>query len=156
MKTAGGALAGLLLMSLAVAGCGPQQAVMVNGDEQPPATVVEVEGSDVPALLIDEESVQRIGIDTAVVQPAARGPISAKQRRSLVKIPYAAVVYMSDGSAWAFAPSSPRTYRRTPITVADIRGDQAILSSGPAVGSEVVTVGAPELLGVELNINGEN
>lgn len=158
MKTAGGAAIGLLFVSLAMTACGPTQSgAAVAGDEQPPATVVEVPGSDVPSITINDESVDRIGVSTAVVEAAGSvTAIPAKAKRVRVAIPYSAVVYMSDGSTWAFAPGSPQTYRRTPITIADIRGDQAILSAGPQVGSEVVTVGAPELLGVELNINGEN
>lgn len=159
MKTSGGAAFGVLLVSLALAGCGPAASGSAAGDEQPPATIVEVPGSDIPSIMVNDESVDRIGIATAVVQAAGAaivGPAKTKRGPSPVAIPYPAVVYLSDGSTWAFAPGSPQTYRRTPITVADIRGDQAILSSGPVVGSEVVTVGAPELLGVELNINGEN
>ena len=41
------------------------------------------------------------------------------------------------------------------ITVAAIKGHSALLSSGPTVGARVVTVGAPELLGAEYDISGE-
>jgi hypothetical protein len=37
------------------------------------------------------------------------------------------------------------------ITVDSINADQAVLSAGPAVGTPVVTVGAAELLGVEVS-----
>jgi hypothetical protein len=44
---------------------------------------------------------------------------------------------------------------RRPITVTVIRGDVALLSTGPPVGARVVTVGTAELLGTEYNISGE-
>jgi hypothetical protein len=44
---------------------------------------------------------------------------------------------------------------RQRITVRAIEGSTAVLTSGPAAGSAVVTVGAPELLGTEYNISGE-
>jgi len=42
-----------------------------------------------------------------------------------------------------------------PIKVASIQGDTAVLSDGPAPGTEVVTVGGEELLGTEFAIEGE-
>ena len=61
---------------------------------------------------------------------------------------------------------SPRRHRReilvgrtdlvrAPIQVASIQGDTAVLSDGPAPGTEVVTVGGEELLGTEFAIEGE-
>ena len=46
-------------------------------------------------------------------------------------IPYAAVVYDTDGSAWTYVNTAPRTYRREPITIADIDGDTAVLAAAP-------------------------
>jgi hypothetical protein len=85
------------------------------------------------------------------------------------------VVYASDGSAWAYVNPAPRTYVRARIAVATIQGDLAVLSDGPAGpsgagrvtgpgaapvdrpadGTAVVTRGAPELLGAEAEIAGE-
>jgi len=44
---------------------------------------------------------------------------------------------------------------REPLTVAAVQGDTAVLSTGPADGTQVVTVGAPLLVGVEAQIAGE-
>jgi hypothetical protein len=70
-------------------------------------------------------------------------------------IPYSAVVYDNDGSTWAFVNTGPRTFVRQRITVGAIQGSTAVLTAGPAPGAAVVTVGAPELLGTEYNISGE-
>ena len=70
-------------------------------------------------------------------------------------IPYSAVVYDTDGSTWTYVNTTGRTFVRDRITVAAIEGHSALLSAGPAVGARVVTVGAPELLGAEYDISGE-
>jgi hypothetical protein len=64
-------------------------------------------------------------------------------------------VYDTDGSTWTYVESAPRTFVRDRITVASIDGPTAVLASGPAPGAQVVTVGAPELLGAEYDISGE-
>ena len=77
-------------------------------------------------------------------------------RRGTYKlIPYSAVVYDNDGSTWAFVNTGPRTFVRQRITVGAIQGNTAVLTAGPAPGAAVVTVGAPELLGTEYDISGE-
>ena len=47
------------------------------------------------------------------------------------------------------------TYQRAPIAVSTIVGDQVTLSSGPPVGTPVVSQAAAELVGVETGIDGE-
>jgi hypothetical protein len=70
-------------------------------------------------------------------------------------ISYSAVVYDSDGASWAFSAPSPRTYVRVPIEISSIIGKTVQLKSGPPVGTQVVVVGAPELVGAEAGISGE-
>ena len=41
---------------------------------------------------------------------------------------------------------------REPVTVDDVEADVAILSSGPEIGTPVVTVGVAELFGTENGI----
>ena len=70
-------------------------------------------------------------------------------------IPYSAVIYGVEGGVWTYTSAGPLTFVRAPITVASIQGDTAVLSEGPAPGTEVVTVGGEELLGTEFAIEGE-
>jgi hypothetical protein len=70
-------------------------------------------------------------------------------------IPYSAVIYGIEGGVWTYTAAGPLTFVRAPITVASVQGDTAVLSKGPAPGTEVVTVGAEELLGTEFAIEGE-
>ena len=70
-------------------------------------------------------------------------------------IPLAAVLYDKDGKTWTYTTSEPLTFVPQEVVIARIDGDTAILTSGPAPGTEVVTVGAAELLGAEYGVPGE-
>jgi hypothetical protein len=70
-------------------------------------------------------------------------------------VSYSAVVYDADGRSWAYSSPSPRTFVRVPIEISSITGKTVQLKSGPPVGTQVVVVGAPELVGAEAGISGE-
>jgi len=54
-----------------------------------------------------------------------------------------------------FVETEPLAYLRTPVTVAARSGDQVVLTDGPPADTEVVTVGAAELVGIETGLDGE-
>lgn len=68
--------------------------------------------------------------------------------------PYSAVLYDLSGSTWMYTRSAALTFVRERVSVDYIEGDQAILSEGPTVGTEVVVVGATQLFGTELKVGG--
>jgi len=70
-------------------------------------------------------------------------------------VPYDAVVYGPNGETWVFVSTEPLTFFRYPVNIEYIEGDLAVLSEGPAAGTEVVTVGAAELFGSELEFEEE-
>ena len=142
-RTAAALLSVCLLAAPALAGCSRTSAEADTGVA--PASVEEVQGSDVKKVTLTRDAAAAIGIETA---PAA---LSGGR----LTVPYSAVVYYLDGSAWTYTATAERQYLRVPITVAAINGDRATLTSGPAVGTPVVVLGAPELLGAELEIAGE-
>ena len=129
---------------LALAGC---QTVSANAEADAanaPASVETAADGGPSRLTLVEDAAQRLGLETAPVEARPNG----------LSIPYAAVVYDADGAAWTFVELEPRVYERAPITISGIEGDRATLSSGPAPGTAVVTVGAAELVGVEAGISG--
>ena len=136
----------LTASALALAACGTAPAPELAS----PAQVVPVAGSSIPRLELTDGAVQRLGIQIRPVAAAAPGTAGATK-----VIPYAAVVYDTDGSSWTYVEIAADTYVRQPITVTVIRQDVALLSAGPALGARVVTVGSAELLGTEYNISGE-
>jgi hypothetical protein len=69
--------------------------------------------------------------------------------------PYASIIYDLDGDAWVYTVSAPLTFVRQEVVVELIKGDDAYLKEGPPAGTQVVTVGVPELYGTEVGVNGE-
>jgi hypothetical protein len=64
-------------------------------------------------------------------------------------IPYSAVFYDASGQTWTYVNPEPLVYTRQRITVDYVEGDMAVLTSGPAAGTRVVSVGAVLLYGAE-------
>jgi hypothetical protein len=131
---------GVLATALALGGCADKSS---EAELTGPAKLVAVKGRDVPQVVItDKKAIERLGLEYGAVAEAAGSK----------SIPYAAVVYDSEGNTWTYTSPKALTFERTPITVASITGDEAKLTAGPPAGTEVVTVGAAELLGVEAEI----
>ena len=134
----------LVAGGLTVAGCGAS----AQGAPSPPDEVASVHtppGGGPGIITLSQAAHDRLAVETAVV---AAGPAG-------LGIPYAAVVYEPDGTAWVYAQADPLTYQRAPITITGITGDQVTLAAGPPPGTLVVSQGAAELVGVETGIDGE-
>lgn len=143
-----GTVALLMVLGLVLAGCA--QPAADTTAEDPPAVVEPIEGSDLSRITLTARAAERIGIVTAEVAPAPAGSGTAA-----TAIPYGAVLYDIDGATWTYTSPEPLVFVRQAIDVDSIRGDVAVLSEGPLAGTAVVTVGAAELLGAELGVEGE-
>ncbi len=109
-----------------------------------PATVEEVAGGDVKQVTFTSDAAERVGLESAI----------AEQAIGQTTIPYAALIYDGQGSPWVYAMSGDLTFLRTAIVVDRIDGDRVWLSDGLPPGARVVTVGATEVYGAELEIGG--
>lgn len=117
-------------------------------EESPsPAQIEPLGTSGINRVVLSEEAAERIGIATAPVRLA---PVAAKQR---LVLPYAAVVYDETGVAWVFTNPKPLTFVRARLVVDHVTGSQVVLSAGPPAGTRVVTVGAAELFGSEIEFD---
>ncbi|MDP9185052.1 MAG: hypothetical protein M3O29_05225, partial [Actinomycetota bacterium] len=105
-----------------------------------------IEGSDVAQVTLSEEAAGRIDVQTRPVEAAGHAQLT---------IPYAAVLYDPAGDTWTYTSPDPFVFVRESIDVIEIDGDQALLSDGPPPGTQVVTVGAAELLGTEYEVGEE-
>jgi hypothetical protein len=108
-----------------------------------PAVVEAIEGSDISKVTLTQRASERLDIQTAdvteeTVDGAAR-----------IIVPYSAVIYETDGSTWVYTSPEPLVFVRMAITVEKISGDIAILTEGPEVGTQVVSVGGAMLYGTE-------
>jgi hypothetical protein len=108
----------------------------------PPPARIQRAADGRSSVVLSRAGLQRLGLRTASAQPAG-GPGGA------VLIPYAALLYQPDGSTVVYTVAGPRTYTRLTITVSKIQGSEVDVSRGLPAGTQVVTAGAEELLGVQ-------
>lgn len=138
----------VLLAGLGMAGCKSSSPTEAEADGA--ATVTEVPGQDgIHRVELTEDGAERIGLQTAVV----RGPAAAGQ--PALSVPLSAVLYDQSGATWVFVSTGKLAFQRARVSIRAVAGDQALLASGPAVGSAVATIGAAELLGAEDGVPGE-
>ena len=79
------------------------------------------------------------------------GTVSAAPGNRL-RVPSSTVFYDSNGSTWVYTNPTALTFVRHAVSLERISGPVALLSTGPALGSRVVTVGVPELQGADAGI----
>jgi hypothetical protein len=109
---------------------------------------LESTGPDQPArVILTEEAQHRVQLQTTLVKPHGAD----------VSLDHAALVYDKKGKPWVFTVIGPLTYIRAAVGIKEVNENSVvILSSGPPAGTEVVTVGAIELWGTELEIAGKH
>jgi hypothetical protein len=128
--------------ALLLGGCADTATSDSEGD--PAATVEEVAGAAAPKVTLTDLAVERLQLTTAPVTAGAEG--------KGLRVPYAAVVYDTDGAAWVYTSPAKNAYVRSQVTITAIDGTVATLSAGPPAGTPVVTVGTAELLGAEAGL----
>lgn len=131
---------------LALSGCGASAQGATPAAAEKPGSLVAGNDGGPGTVTLSEAAERRLGIQTAPVSAVAGGRLT---------VPYAAVVYQPDGSAWAYVQISPRHFQRQPLVILGISGNTVTLGSGPPAAKAVVVQGAAELVGVETGIDGE-
>jgi hypothetical protein len=164
-----------LVAAVGLAACSQASADPAPSHEEP-AHVEAIEGSELSRVILTEKAAERTGIQTAPVEelqvggtppagatpmagatpgaaatPLAGGtpPAGAAARKV---IPYGALLYDPQGQTWVYVSPEPLVFVRQAVAVERIDGDRVILTEGPEVGTQVVTVGAPELYGTEFGV----
>ncbi|MEA2615528.1 MAG: hypothetical protein QOE72_1311 [Chloroflexota bacterium] len=148
--------AGLIVVGLGLTGCGTTKADYGEVSQAGPAKVEPVKGTDLNRVTLTSDAASKLGVQTAPVEagvaPASTDGAGAAPETT---VPASAVIYDKDGNTWVYVVTRALTYERQAVGIARIDGDTAVLRSGPAPGTRVVTVGAQELLGAELGVAGE-
>ena len=144
-------VAAALPLSLSLAGCGPK-------DDSPnaytPATLVPLPSATatlpgyghVRQVRLTPLAEQRVRVQTVTVVPGGG---------SQTRVPITAVIYDPEGVPWVYVPDGGDAYTRHAITIAQYGGGTVDLSAGPQAGTQVVVVGAAELLGTEYGVGEE-
>jgi hypothetical protein len=74
---------------------------------------------------------------------------TSESKVEVLVIPFKAVLHDIHGGQWVYAKTADHAYTRNRIQVARLAGPDAVLSSGPPLGSQIVTDGSAELFGTE-------
>ncbi len=137
--------AGLVIVGLLSTGC--KLVARVHADEHP-AEVTKIEGSEFSRVTLTEKAIERIALKTEFVREQQLPRSTTRQ----TVVPYSSLIYGPKGETWVYTSPQARTYLRHKVEVDYIQGDIAVLKSGPAVGTTVVSVAAAELYGTELKV----
>jgi hypothetical protein len=122
------------LVLLAFTGCSEVQSESETGYEPSKLANARVE--------FTREAAERTGLRTAIVRRSGRG----------VSVPYAALLYDPDGKTYVYESPRALRYVREGVRVSRVEGGRVLLSRGPAPGTRVVTTGAVEVYGTELEV----
>lgn len=144
-------LAVLVVVAAALAGCGPK-------DDSPnaytPATLVPLPSATatlpgfghVRQVRLTPLAEQRVRVRMVTAAPGGGGA---------TQVPITAVIFDPEGVPWVYVPDGGHAYTRHAITIAQYLGETVDLSAGPQAGTQVVVVGAAELLGTEYGVGEE-
>jgi hypothetical protein len=130
----------VLLLAAALSGCTEVEEEESHGYE--PSQLVDVSGTDSKRVTFTAEGARRVGLRQAAIGRRGKGTV----------VPYDALVYDPDGKTFVYVARTPLSFEREEVQVDRIQGERALVSSGPPAGTRVVTVGATEVYGTELEI----
>ncbi len=122
-----------LLATLLLSACGG--AVSDDHEVVDPARYDEGSGR----ITMTQEASDRLDIQTVPI----------RSRGELLVVPSAALLVEPDGTFYVYTNPEPLVFIPQPIDVDRDDGEMAFLTEGPPEGTEVVTVGVPELYGIQ-------
>jgi hypothetical protein len=123
--------AGLLLSACGAKTAAPEKIV--------PSKLEPIEGTDLSKVILTEKAAERIGVET----------VSA----SGTSVPYAAVIYDTEGNTWIYTNPEPLTFVRQQIMIDRIEGDTVFLAESLPGELNVVTMGVIEIYGTETGVS---
>jgi hypothetical protein len=141
------AVAALVLMAgLSLSACKEIEEESAAGYE--PATLSAIKGKseDYKRVTFTKEGAARTGLQTAEVRRSGKH----------IVVPYAALIYNDEAKTFVYTNPDSLSYERMPVKVDRIAEERVLLSDGPKAGTRVVTVGATEVYGTELEIAGSH
>jgi hypothetical protein len=134
-------LCAALLLAAGLSGCTEVETEPSTGYEPSKLSAVAGNG-ELQRVTFTAEGARRTGLETD----------SVRWRGGETVVPYAALIYDAEGRTYVYTSPRRRSYVREEVDVARVDGASALLSKGPAAGTTVVTVGAAEVYGAELEV----
>lgn len=105
-----------------------------------PAHVEQSEESDFPLVVLTQKAIDRLDIQTITTS------------KNQLIIPYSTIKYDVNGNTWVYENPEPMVYTRKQVYISSIPGEEVILTEPLPEKTTIVTVGVPELSGVEHGI----
>jgi hypothetical protein len=134
-------LCAAVVLAAGLSGCTEVETEPSTGYEPSKLSAVAGNG-ELQRVTFTAEGARRTGLETDRVR--RRGPNAV--------VPYAALIYDAEGKTYVYTSPRHRSYLREEVDVARVDGDRVLLSTGPPAGTTVVTVGAAEVYGAELEV----
>ncbi len=132
---------GLVLAGLELSEKEASEDASASGSD--PALVESMPGTDLKRVTLTSSAAERTGVES----------VRVKGRPARKVVPYSAILYDEHGKTWVYTSPARLTFVRAPIAIDSIRGEVAVLSKGPRLGTLIVTVGAAELFGAEFEVD---
>lgn len=124
----------LALGAAALAGCTEVESESETGYEPSKLRKTHVE--------FTPEGAKRTGLRTEAVERTGRR----------VSVPYAALLYDPEGKTYVYTSPKELHYVKAEVRVARVESGRVVLARGPPRGTRVVTTGAVEVYGTELEV----
>jgi hypothetical protein len=124
----------LALAAAALAGCTEVESESETGYEPSKLRKTHVE--------FTPEGAKRTGLRTEAVERTGRR----------VSVPYAALLYDPEGKTYVYTSPKELHYVKAEVRVARVESGRVVLARGPPPGTRVVTTGAAEVYGTELEV----
>ena len=134
----------LILVAPMLVACGAVEAPVEA--QEAPAIVEAIDGSDLHRITLNARAAERLGVQTS--------PVTEQEADDSVfaVVPDSAVIYDVNGDTWVFIKQEDLVFMRVSVEIHEVRDGNAFLASGPGPGSEVVSMGAAELYGIDLGV----
>jgi hypothetical protein len=109
-----------------------------------PSKLEAVKGAedDLQRITFTKEGADRVDLKTTEVRRAGNQTV----------IPYAALIYNDEAKTFVYTSPKPREFLHAAVTVDRIEGNRVLLSDGPPAGTKIVTRGATEVYGTEIEM----
>lgn len=94
-------------------------------------------------VALTEKASERLKMETA--------PVTVAQG-DLLTVPYAALIYDTNGETWVYQQTGPLSYKRVGVEVDYIEGDTVYLTAAPDEGTLVAVASVAELYGTDTGV----
>jgi len=117
----------------------PRAAKPVQG---PPRSDPNAASTDLYFELSNHDEAFRVGDKINVT-------IAQRNAEASLVVPLSAILYDIHGGTWVYVKTAPQVYARQRVELHHVINGLAVLTRGPATGTEVVITGAAEIFGTE-------